>query len=153
MPNGSALWDRAVVCRPTHPKTAHLQLSEFKTFLYFLQSITWVSTHALLGASTRACGLGEGERRAKAGPGNGRGSSTIHRARANRRARVRGQGQPGPGPYGRCRKQGNIHWPVQDRRRGLTLTFPFLFSHGRSGCEAERLAEVCRSTEATPHLV
>ena len=32
--------------------------------------------------------------------------------------------------FGRCRKQGQSRWPVQDRRRGLTLAFPSLFLYG-----------------------
>ena len=48
----------------------------------------------------------------------------------------------------------NIRWPVQDRRWGLTLTFPSLFSNVCSGCKAlDQAFGVCRSTDATPHFV
>ena len=35
MPNGSALWELAVACRPTHPKTAFYNSQGVKTFYFF----------------------------------------------------------------------------------------------------------------------
>ena len=53
MPNGSALWERAVVCRPTHPKTAHLQLSRSSDLLFFYKASHESALTPFLGISTR----------------------------------------------------------------------------------------------------
>ena len=53
MPDGSALWERAVVCRPTHPKTAHLQLSRSKDLLFFYKASHESALTPFLGISTR----------------------------------------------------------------------------------------------------
>ena len=53
MPNGSALWERAVVCRPTHPKTAHLQLSRSQGLLFFYKASHESALTPFLGISTR----------------------------------------------------------------------------------------------------
>ena len=55
MPNGSALWERALVCRPTHPKTAHSQLSRscIRPFIIFNKASHESALTPFLGTSTR----------------------------------------------------------------------------------------------------
>ena len=90
MPNGSALWERAVVCRPTHPKTAHLQLSGVKTFVCFFTK-HHMGQHSRPFETVRGQLAREGHGAGQAG--QVRGPGTKLQEGQDKRPRNQGQGR------------------------------------------------------------
>ena len=85
MPNGSALWERAVVCRPTHPQTAHFQLSRrYGLLLFFFYEGLRGSALTPCRAKAKEAGRHQGQGPQRKGPKEARetrqGAGRVRRA-------------------------------------------------------------------------